>query len=447
MLLLIPSASHVLSDVLARAFPQEQDSKRRHVRYVRNLLRLREYAPELHAEVMGLVVERLVKVDVQVQSDFEDLADDIGDDLLQSLAELEEQIRDEADDEETDEEEDSDDELDNSARKLKEIRENMGKLDAVMDILFSEYAAAFETPSSSAGAAAASLLLSHFTTVILPTYRSRHTQFLLFHFMQTSLAMVDHFLGTCIQLILDKHRPTILRQSAAAYLASFVARGLHVPAQVARDVFSFIADELAALRKTHEADCQGPDPRRYHTYYTLAQALLYIFCFRWRDLAASDGDSTALSPPTLPGDELAAEFPAAVKDALAANIFSPLNPLRVVAPTIATEFANSARKLRLLYAHHVLEKNKRVRLVDSAPRAAYGQAARETALSARADEDWMCLDGYFPFDPYRLPLSRRWVEADYRDWEGVDEEEEDDDDTDDDGRDRVASEDPGSDDE
>ena len=29
------------------------------------------------------------------------------------------------------------------------------------------------------------------------------------------------------------------------------------------------------------------------------------------------------------------------------------------------------------------------------------------------------LDAYFPFDPYHLPLSKRWIEDDYVEWRGV----------------------------
>ena len=29
------------------------------------------------------------------------------------------------------------------------------------------------------------------------------------------------------------------------------------------------------------------------------------------------------------------------------------------------------------------------------------------------------LDGFFPFDPYHLPLSKRWLGGDYREWTGV----------------------------
>ena len=70
----------------------------------------------------------------------------------------------------------------------------------------------------------------------------------------------------------------------------------------------------------------------------------------------------------------------------------------------------------------------------------YSQAERET----RAGDDLgYQLDAYFPFDPYQLPRSRRWLEGDYVEWRGIpgmdDRDDESDSDmssdTDDEGRD------------
>jgi RNA polymerase I-specific transcription initiation factor RRN3 len=53
------------------------------------------------------------------------------------------------------------------------------------------------------------------------------------------------------------------------------------------------------------------------------------------------------------------------------------------------------------------------------------------------DESFHQLDPYFPFDPYQLPVSKRWIENDYLEWQSVQglnalEDEDDSDDMDDD---------------
>ena len=74
-----------------------------------------------------------------------------------------------------------------------------------------------------------------------------------------------------------------------------------------------------------------------------------------------------------------------------------------------------------------------------------GIGGRETALTNKRGDDMFLLDAYFPFDPYVLPRSKRWIEQDYVQWKPVpgmpvekdeeddEEDEEDDDDEEEDG--------------
>lgn len=404
---------------MTTAFPHQTDSRRSHVVYIQNLLKLVEYAPELRGEVLALITERLVKIDVQVQVDLEDLADDVGEGLVDQIPPARPDLMDDIEESDvSDEEEDPDeDEEDEEAQRAKEITKNVQKMDAILDILFSHYEQSFTNPSIEEQVGSLNILLSQFVSTILPTHRSRHTQFLLFHFAQQSSKYIDTFTGTCVQITFDKGQPAIVRQASAAYLASFVARGMHVPSNIVRDVFDYIGGELTRLRREYEPSCRGPDMRRYSSFYVLVQALLYIFCFRWRDLESSpDDDYEDDDLNTYYGQEH--QWISGVKDNLSQNIFSKLNPLKVCSTTIVTEFARIANHLSIVYVYHLLETNKRVRALQSAE-TGYGQPNRETALSARRDESSQHLDAYFPFDPYHLPKSKRWIEGDYREWSGI----------------------------
>ena len=421
LLQLIPSAGRILSSTIITAFPHQTESRRSHVIYVQNLLKLVEYSPELRGEVLALITERLVKIDVQVQVDLEDLAEDVGEGLVDQIPPARPDVMDEVEesdmsDEEGDSGEDEEEEEEEEAQKAKEITKNVEKMDAMLDILFSHYEQSFANPSIEEQVGSLNILLSQFVTTILPTHRSRHTQFLLFHFAQQSPEYIDTFVGTCVQMTLDKGQPAIVRQASAAYLASFVARGIHVPSIIVRDVFDYIGGELARLRREHEPDCHGPNMRRYSSFYVLVQALLYIFCFRWRDLESAPDDDSDDEPNTPYSQEH--QWKSGVKEALSHNIFSKLNPLKVCSTAIVTEFARIANHLSIVYVYHLLETNKRVRVLQSVG-FGYGQPNRETALSARRDESSQHLDAYFPFDPYHLPKSKRWIEADYREWSGI----------------------------
>ena len=442
LLRLIPSASGVLASVLSNAYPSLSDSRRRHVVYVRNALRITSYAPELQAEIMSLVANELVKIDVQVQIDLMDLADDAGDSLVKQLQRTStlDDASDDGVESESEEEPDDDVEVNQDEKRAKQIGAHIEKLDVIMDILFESYTRLAQQPSTAFFVT--DTLLAQFNSLVLPSYKSRHVQFLLFHFAQQTAEGMDRFAGALMSVVLDNSRPSLIRESAAAYLASFVARGNHVPGSTVRDVFEYLGAQLAGMRAAYEPSCRGPDPRRYRTYYALTQALLYIFCFRWRDLtvtaerdeAASAGGDAGISPMSTSEDEdgpddpldpdRAPVFLRSVRAALRDNIFSRLNPLRVCAPVIVAEFARATLRLRFLYVYTLLEANRRVRLPTGPTAAVAGPLGasavdRGSALSARKDQDWQRLDAYFPFDPYRLPRSRRWVEDDYREWVGV----------------------------
>ncbi|KAJ9199811.1 hypothetical protein DTO166G4_3513 [Paecilomyces variotii] len=426
---LIPAGSGALSPILSMQFPFDTDSVKANVAYTRNLIKVIEYTPELQADILALVTEKLVKIDVQIQVDMEDIEDEAGEDLVQDIASPERIAL--ADDDSDAESVASDDSIDVDMRQLKAVKDKIHKLDCMIDTLFEYYAPPFTSGSLDDKENALDLLLSHFQSIILPTYRSRHSQFLLFHFSQSSPILVDRFATTCIQLIFNKLQPGITRQSAAAYLASFVARGAHVSSEVVRDVFDLLGTHLNNLRSEYEEACRGPDLRRYGPFYSTAQALLYIFCFRWRDLttaALESDDASNLDDIDLED----VSFPMSIKEILHQTIYSKLNPLKVCSPAIVSEFARIAHHLRFLYVFPLLETNKRLRIssfrsISAMADPRFSQIERETRAG---DDGGYQLDAYFPFDPYQLPRSRRWLENDYVEWRGIPGVDDRDDDSD-----------------
>lgn len=388
---------------------------------MQNLLKIVSYAPELRGDILALITDRLVKIDVQVQVDLEDLADDIGENLVQDFPQMRDKNSEDLNESDLSDDDSNpsgeSEEDDEETQRTNDILRNVKKIDSMLDTLFRYYNQDFSAISITTRRSALDTLLSQFMTIILPTHRSRHTQFLLFHFAQTDPEFVDTFAATCIAVAFDKGQSSINRQAAAAYLASFVARGAQVPATVVRDVFNYIRAELDRLRKQYEPGCRGPDLRRYSSYYCLVQALLYIFCFRWRDLEyAPESGSEDEDLPSL--YEVEHRWRSGIKEALALNVFSTqLNPLKVCSPAIVTEFAKIANHLGIVYVYGLLETNKRIHLSQYA--GSYSQLGRETALSFRKDESQYHLDEYFPFDPYHLPRSKKWVEGNYREWKGI----------------------------
>ncbi|KAB2571345.1 RNA polymerase I specific transcription initiation factor RRN3 [Lasiodiplodia theobromae] len=437
LLKLIPSASGVLTSLLQSSFPSTQETAKVYLTYLNNLMELMEYAPELKGLALALITENLVKLDVQIQVDMEDLEEEFEEAIVQEALYKREEIDEEEDDtdagdedeEDSDDDSSSDDGLDSDQRRIQELKDSVGKMDSILDILFEYYHRIFVTGTHVDALETFEFLLAQFKNIILPTYRSRHTQFLLFHFAQSSPLFADKFTYVCAELAFDKTRPQIMRLAAAAYLASFIARGAHVPRHAVQAVFQVLGQQLDDFRLRNEGNCKGPDLRRYTGYYSLAQALLYIFCFRWRDLIVSETDSYADDEEILfQGGDLA--WLPGMKEMMMRNIYSKFNPLKVCSPGVVTQFARIAHHLRFLYVFPLLETNKRLKLSRFVSAGAmYGMQERETALSAKNNESAFQLDSYFPFDPYSLPRSKRWMEGDYNEWKsipGLDQEEADD---------------------
>lgn len=64
VLQLFPAARRVLLSLINKEFPFSDESNAIHMSFVQNLLRLREYAPDMGPEIMELITDRLVKVSI-----------------------------------------------------------------------------------------------------------------------------------------------------------------------------------------------------------------------------------------------------------------------------------------------------------------------------------------------------------------------------------------------
>ena len=444
----MPSTSGALMRMLKQEFPNDLATNRSYLQYQKHMLRLADEVPEIKAEILALVVQRLVNMDVQIQQDIEDLEEEAEEQLLQKpKVKREEEGPMDSDDSDAESMSESEETMTDEEQRLRELRLKVAKMDGTLDLLFEYYTPLIEDGLPFESNDAYQQLLSHFGTFILPN-RCRHTQFLLFHFSQTSAAHTTLFAQRCLQLAFKENGSASHRLTACAYLASFVARGAHISTASVRDIFDVLSGYLETMRQRYEPTCRGPDRRSYSLYYAVAQAVLYIFCFRWRDLvtgSATPDNTSSSDTDDFNEDDAIAEghdlrWLPGMKEVMNRNIYSKLNPLKVCSQAIVGEFAKISNHLRFMYVFSLLEANKRLRLGQTF--SYYGSGGivdigrRETAWDRKAGESHHQLEAYFPFDPYHLPQSKRWVEGDYNEWrlpsgmkrdEDEDEEESDED--------------------
>lgn len=440
LLKMFPSAISVLENLLRTKFPFLDDSMRVHMAYIHNLLQVKEYVPDLAEDVFDMILDRVVKIDSQMQLDLEDTDDDITAAVMYALRENAQEDaagwEDEADDDSDTESVDSDDlDYDQEAVRIKTLKDSVEKMDSMLDTLFDVYTPHFTNPGSDKAFDMFTTILREFDQMVLPTYKSRHTQFLIFHFAQQHERLTDAFCGQLIASAFQSNTPNILKQAAAAYLASFVARGALVPRSLVRTIFLLLIHHLDQYRRKYEPLCRGPDLKRFHPYYSLVQATLYIFCFRWQDLVVSAPEFVdPEDPASYIGQDL--EWIGTARKDLSTHIFGKLNPLKVCAPVIVDEFAKLAHRLNFMYAYPLIESNKRIRLTQFLSSTySTGGALRDSGFDTQ-EESFHQLDPYFPFDPYQLPVSKRWLAEDYVNWKSIPglnaEDDEDSDDFEDD---------------
>ncbi|KAK7905567.1 DNA independent RNA polymerase I transcription factor [Exophiala xenobiotica] len=438
----VPSAPAALADRMSSRLEFDFQKAEERMTYIRNFMAMIRYVPELTSDILTSVLRELIKLDVAVQVDLDEEEDDAEDELLSHMSSsqtlvagasqdvLKDSLDDHDDASTTDDESDMDEDevVDSATARRRKLKEDIKQIDLIMDILFQYYAKLSTSTNLQTRDTALEQLISHFHTHILPTYRARHPQFLIFHFAQSDPIIVDRFVTSCVAVLVDKKQPHLLRHSAAAYFSGFVGRGAHVSPQVVQDCLELLCDHLTTLRKSYEPGCRGPDLKRYGDFYAAFQAILYIFCFRWRDIASASSDNDS----DFDVDEEEVEtyhFPESLREAVHAAIYSPLNPLRVCTPVIVEQFAKLANALQLFYVYPKIEENRHVRMTS------HWRSISDLSISnPDRDLSWVgdngMLEGYFPYDPYHLPISKHWIEGDYVEWKGIPGEEADDTDSD-----------------
>ena len=144
-----------------------------------------------------------------------------------------------------------------------------------------------------------STLLSIFDALILRTFKSRYTQFLLFWYASRGASFTEDFLGLLVsKALFERDQPEVVRKAAASYVGSFVSRAVWVDGPQVRRVVDllcqFLEAQLEVVRLRPELLGQftkaGQRQGGLGVFYAVAQAVFLIFCFRWRDLRLDEDE-------------------------------------------------------------------------------------------------------------------------------------------------------------
>lgn len=351
---LVPSSTSVLLDILEHNFPHKRLDVETHRCYLSNILQVASYCEALKSSILALAIKNILQIDVEIK--------------IESL------------DEEDEDEIQFDMEITDAA--------DMGtKLDALMDILFT-FIFRESQRSEKHREQMFFMLMQLFDTFILKTHKSKYVQFLLFYVCAMDINYTHAFVRYLLEKVMDVSNHPLTRSTCAAYLGSFLARSTLVPTQLVQEPLQ-IMSRWALQYGTQNRDTM-PDAEVHGLFYSVCQAVFYVVCFKYQQLALRTPEGAAFL------DSLE----------LDAIIQSRLNPLRLCASTVVTEFLKVAADLcgLLPSARAVLERNKRVVL---ATKSVFGNANQ--------------LDSFFPFDPYLLRHSSKHISAIYQTWSPIPE--------------------------
>ena len=299
-------------------------------------------------------------------------------------------------------------------------------------------------------------LLHLFTRQILSTSSTQHVPFLLFLTSSLSASHTDLFLGLLVSQALyatstvsptanSQTIPTSQRVASTVYIGSIVCRARFVSDEQARQVMTYLLAYIdGKLHQSRHDELQ--------LFYAVCQAVMLIFCFRWRAFQVDEVEGV-VGEMELEGESVGDGRWLSDLDILQRAITSDLNPLMVCPldpwelravhktdgpqgcnTTIVTTFAQVAHQTNFAYCFSIIEANQQSssrQIPSTATTSSYKPTpSRQSSISSSITSQSMPraarqanmdagLDSYFPFDPFTLPCSKRFIDPLYRTWAEV----------------------------
>eukprot|EP01125_Pyxidicula_operculata_P000135 TRINITY_DN1020_c0_g1_i2.p1 TRINITY_DN1020_c0_g1~~TRINITY_DN1020_c0_g1_i2.p1 ORF type:complete len:489 (-),score=103.86 TRINITY_DN1020_c0_g1_i2:357-1823(-) len=383
----IPGGASLMLPILQHHFPHKTHPMPVQKTFVQNVLTIADYCPVLRQNLIEMTIDKIIQIDVEIK--LEEIPD-------------EEELFGENQDHNEGELFGMDMDMDNpDAPTMNQNRfnqtehtENASKLDSLIDLLINYCSTKIESEQDELFR----ILLNVFDSIILTTHKSKFTQFIIFFMCQQKKIYVEKFLEYLLGKLNEIYNQqsirtsgnSSVRQSAAAYIGSFSARAKFINANTTKRV---VAQLIIWLQKYIEQfGNDQPDAEKHALFYSVAQSLLYIFCFKHKDLYDQPNCPQNLSFITSLG--------------LNRIVATTLNPLKILLPTVVREFASICKTLCILDCTPIVESNRSVVL--------------STKSTFGGDNQ---LDSFFPFDPFLLKLSSQHFKNTYQFWKShLDEE-------------------------
>jgi len=343
-------------------FPFYKQAAYRQVCYISAVVEMSGYVADSRMQVLCMLMEKLIKLDANLSRDFID-------DAYRS--------RDE---------------------EMGELNNEVLALDLFMKLMFTYIYGethVLEEYNHDKAVPVVDCFMKIFSTHVLPTFNIVHTQFLYLYLASLSPTICSRFLLENWRIFSNPNTPSILRQTAMAYIASFLSRATFASVNLVMTYLDRITSWAMSYIRSRETQSSGldfmyTDLNHHGPFYSACQAIFYVFAFRHTELTTSETRMKTLqgmSWQTL--------------------VTSHLNPLRVCLPGVVRNFSAIARGYQLAYCTSIIQRNSRINL------PVVGSLSQASSKGKP-----LLLDCFFPFDPYLLEETKEYVGHIYRPYTG-----------------------------
>ncbi|XP_014676393.1 PREDICTED: RNA polymerase I-specific transcription initiation factor RRN3-like [Priapulus caudatus] len=369
---IVPLAPAVILGQLSALYPHRTRAPHTQTCFLQNALHVTTYLPALRGDVVAIVVARMLQIDALLtRRDVDEMrarsvamtTPDDDDDQIFEMEELH---------------------VADTKLQTSDKGQLFACLDDLMYVMFAYIHATCwqhngdeETLNWKAASSLYRELAAAFRRVVLPTHESSHVQYLAFYICSFRPTLADAFLDLLWKGFLDVNASAVARQNCAAYAASLLVRARYVAAATVRTVLTAMAAWIHRYIDGGVDALARPDRAAHLAFYAACQALFYVVAFRHEELARSPGGHAWLRSLNLQR-----------------VVTCQLNPLAVCPAAVVLQFASVTRALQIAYCYTVVEHNAR----NTIPVARDSRASLADALAS-----------FFPFEPYVLPKSRRFV--------------------------------------
>ncbi|XP_066130890.1 RNA polymerase I-specific transcription initiation factor RRN3 [Saccopteryx bilineata] len=392
----VPSTPWFLMPILVEKFPFVRKSERTLECYVHNLLRISVYFPTLRHDILELIIEKLLKLDVNAsRQDIED-AEEIaaptgsGADATEALFNMDE-------DEVTEPETKADPE-----RLNQMVHPVAERLDILLSLLLSYVKDICYVDGKIDINKTKDLyreLIIIFDKLLLPTHASCHVQFFMFYLCSFKLGFAEAFLEHLWRKLQDPNNPAIIRQAAGNYIGSLLARAKFIPLITVKSCLDLLVNWLHMYLDNQDSGTKAfCDVALHGPFYSACQAVFYTFVFRHKQLLSGNLKEGLRYLQSLNFERI---------------VMSQLNPLKICLPSVVNFFAAITSKYQLVFCYTIIERNNRQML----------PVIRSTAGGDTVQTCTNPLDTFFPFDPCVLKRSKKFIDPIYQVWEDLSAEE------------------------